>query len=318
MPTLMSQEQPSNGFGRALDALALGSFEVRELAPLSDLSLANRREFEAAWLQLSDATRVQAIRKINELAAASFEFLPHRVLESAIRRDPSAVVRQLAIVGSYERGDEVYFRLLLDLIDSDPSVDVRAAAAAGLANACDLAVFGGNDGIEELGPEIRDRLRALIENPGEHPLVRGGAIESVAAFGTDAFVTGAIHEAVESDDDGLRASALIAMGRTCDRQWLGELLEALRSEDSQIRVAAAIACGRLGEPDALVSLGTIARDHVREVRHAAIRSIGEIGGDAASTILKRVRAGASEEESELIDSALADASLTQLPETDEW
>ena len=101
----MSQEQPSSGFGRALDALALGAYDPRELAPLSDLSLANQREFESAWLQLPEASRVRAIRTINDLAAASFEFLPHRVLESAIRRDPSDVVRQLAIVGSYERGD---------------------------------------------------------------------------------------------------------------------------------------------------------------------------------------------------------------------
>ena len=239
-------------------------------------------------------------------------------MESAIRIDPSAVVRQLAIFGSYERDDADFVHLLLGLIATNPSVDVRAAAASGLANFCDLAIFGADDEIEKLGPEIRSRLVALIQDPREHPLVRGGALESVAAFGSDDFVTGAIRAESDSGDDGLRASSLIAMGKTCDRQWLGELLEALRSEDSDIRRAAAIACGRLGEPDALVSLGTIARDGVREVRYAAIRSIGEIGGSAASTILKRLQNGAGKEELGLIEDALADADLTGLAEDDSW
>ena len=197
-------------------------------------------------------------------------------------------------------------------IELDPSIDVRAAAASRLANVCDIAVFGSDVGIEELGPVIRAQLVGLIENPREHPLVRGGALESVAAFGSDEFVTGAIRAAFDSGDDGLRSSSLIAMGRTCDRRWLGELLDAFRSDDIDIRRAAAIACGTLGEPDALVSLGTVARDQDPGVRAAAIHSLGEIGGAAATTILQRLQARASKEESNLIETALENSSLTEM------
>jgi HEAT repeat protein len=312
MPTPMSQEPTSNLFGRALDALAQGSFDPRELAGLSDLNLPNQRAFEAAWLRYPEATRVEAVRAINDLAASSLEFWPDRALDSAIRLDPSATVRQLAIWGSFERSDADFVHLLLRLTATDPSIDVRAAAASALANFCDIAVYGSDEGIEELEPEIRSRLVSVIEDPREHPLVRGGALESVAAFGTDEFVTTSIRDAFDSGDDGLRASSLIAMGRTCDRRWLGELLDALRSDDIDIRRAAAVACGALGEPDALVSLGTVARDQDAGVRAAAIYSLGQIGGSGASTILKRLRAKANNEESKLIDAALEDSNLTEI------
>jgi hypothetical protein len=314
MPTPMSQEPTSNLFGRALDALARGSFEPRELAGLSDLSLPNQRAFEAAWLQYPEETRVEAIRAINDLTATSFEFWPDRALDSAIRLDPSATVRQLAIVGSFERNDADFVHLLLKLTATDPSIDVRAAAASGLFNFCDIAVYGLDAGIEELEPVIRKQLVGLIENPSEHPLVRGGALESVAAFGSDDFVTKAIRDAFDSGDDGLRVSSLIAMGHTCDRVWLGELLDALRSADIDIRRAAARACGDLAEPDALVSLGTVARDQDASVRAAAIYSLGQIGGSAATTILQRLKAQANEEETELIEAALEDSNLTEILE----
>ena len=310
----MSPEPASSGVRRALDALALGAFELSDLRPLSDLSRDDKRIFEAAWLTLPEPTRTEAIRKINQLAERSFEFLPQRALDSAIRRDPSAAVRQLAILGSGEREDCDYAQLLLRLIAEDASIDVRAAAATGLATFCDMAAADHDDGILSLAPEIRARLEGVIGNPDEHPRVRGGALESIAYFGSNPFLADAIRDAGESGDNDLRGSALIAMGRTSDRNWLGELLEGLRSEDVDIRRTAAVACGQLGEADALVSLGTIARDHDADVRRAAIRAIGQIGGKSASTILTRLRAGAGGEESDWIDDALGDSEFADLVE----
>jgi HEAT repeat protein len=194
-------------------------------------------------------------------------------------------------------------------VRNDPSVDVRAAAAGALGVTCDIAVTGEVEALGDVAERARQALLELLENRAEHPLVRGKALESVAAFGSQPVVSSAIDAARQSDDESLRASSLIAMGRTCDRRWLGEILRELRSDDVALRKAAAIACGRMGETDAIVSLGTVARDSDREVRNAAIWSIGEIGGGAAANVLTKLLKDASKDERTLIEAAIEEANL---------
>jgi HEAT repeat protein len=274
--------------------------------------------FEAAWLELPERTRVEAINALSGLAEASIERNFDRVLEIAIRRDPNPAVRQLAVAASSEREDQAYARMLLELVERDPSIDVRAAAAGGLALFCDLAVAGSADAYGALGDEIHERLSGIIGDREEHPLVRGKALESIAAFGSEPLIAGEIEGSLHADDESLRASSLIAMGRTCDRRWLGDLLQELRSEDVVLRRAAAIACGRMGEADAIVSLGTVARDDDPEVRRAAIWSIGTIGGSAAATTLRKLRDVADDKERSLIDAAMNEAELGDLSGGELW
>lgn len=318
MPTPMSQDRPSDVFGRALDALALGHLQSNDLLPLSDLSRVDAPRFEAAWSDLSEQVRIDAVQTMRDLAETSFERNFDRVLEIAIRNDPSAAVRQIAIAASTEREDQAFARLLLDLIDQDPSIDVRAAAASGLAVYCDFAVASSIEAYATLGDDIHRRLTVLIENGEEHPLVRGKALESLAAFGSEPVVVRAIEASLHADDEELRSSSLIAMGRTCDRRWLGDLLQELRSDDVVLRRAAAVACGRLGEADAVVSLGSVARDPDPDVRRAAIWSLGIIGGSAATIVLEKLRDGADNDELDLIESALAEANLGDLSGGDAW
>lgn len=255
---------------------------------------------------------------MRQLSEASFERNFDRAFEVAVRTDPSSAVRQLAIASSGEREDQAYARLLLDVAEGDPSIDVRAAAAGGLSLFCDLAVAGSTDAYGELGEDMHQRLARIVGSRTEHPLVRGKALESIAAFGSEPLVADAIESSLHADDEALRSSALIAMGRTCDRRWLGDLLQELRSDDVVLRRAAAVACGRLGEADAIVSLGTVARGDDREVRRAAIWSIGSIGGSAATTALRKLLDVADDDERQLIESAMNEAELGDMSGGDLW
>ena len=86
--------------------------------------------------------------------------------------------------------------LLLELTGPIRSIELRPRRGrVGIGERSAISRFTARCRNRRTRPVIRAQLVGLIENPREHPLVRGGALESVAAFGSDEFVTRAIRAA---------------------------------------------------------------------------------------------------------------------------
>lgn len=307
MPTPTSPEPRPNSEPTPADAIAAigrGIFTPRDLIPLADLGRADAAAFARAWSSFPDEQRERVVRALAELAEGDVQYVFGRALRVALS-DPSPVVRQLAVAALWEDEGFDLVPTFLDLVDRDPSQDVRAEAAQGLARFAELAAE------DELDAEVTARLKRTLvgvaDDPREPYIVRRRALESVAVFGRDVAIVELIREAYDADDAGLRAGALYAMGRTCDPGWLDAILYEFDSPDAEMRYEAARAAGELVDDRAVPGLTNLATEEDPEVRQAAIGALGRIGGTAAVNALRRLAGSANTADREAIEEALEEA-----------
>jgi HEAT repeat protein len=303
-------EQRRSMLTEAISALRDGDLSQTQVARLSDLSRANARELAAAWKSIPEGTRIDVVRRFDELSEERVELNFGRALKVALN-DPSAVVRQLAVAGLWEDESNELLDRLRDILENDESPDVRAQAAAGLERFASKAVVGSLE--QTAASDLRDSLQRSVIDAAAPYAVRRRALESLGPYAADPEVSSLISEAFESEDHGLQCSALYAMGRSQDSRWLPTILTELESEDPEIRFEAARAAGLLGSADALPVLLQASRDEDAEVRHTAIGAIGQIGGRGAARALERLTEDAGEADLELIESAMDDVNALLEP-----
>lgn len=289
-----------------LDALA--SFLKGDLSPtrvsrLSDLSRTEAKALARAWQEIPEDTRVALVRQYEALSEERIDVNFRRALRVALE-DTSPMVRQLAIGGLWEDESTELFDRLVDLLQHDPSPDVRAAAAGALERFASRAMQGELDG--ETGRELRECLLGSARDAAAPYGLQRKALESLGPYGGDQEIADVIQGAYESGDHGLQCSAVYAMGRSLQQRWLPVVLRELESEEAELRFEAARAAGALGLQDAFPALLDAAKDDDVEVRHAAIAAIGAIGGRGAVRALERLSEDAGEADQELIDATIED------------
>ena len=303
-----TSQAPSRNPGATLEEvlvrLGAGSPSTGEILALSDLDRAAAEAFRNAWLWFPLDRRVTLVRRMDELLEDRIDLNFGHVLRVALD-DSSAVVRQLAVTALWEDDSNDLLDRLLNLLRNDPSPDVRAAAAEQLGRFAERAEADDLDA--DLGARVRTALHAVLAVGASPLIVRRRALEAVASFASDPAVGGLIEEAFDSDEPGLRASALYAMGRSLNGRWLDLLIDELESDDGELRYEAARACGAIGDDRVLPALAPLTDDPDAEVRHAAIAALGRIGGRAASHVLERLLAEASDVDTELIEAAIDEA-----------
>ena len=299
-------EQPQSADTRSLhDVLAeLGEGDLSEarVARLSDLSREDGRVLAQAWPSFTEPAREAIVRRIDELSEERIDVNFRRALRVALD-DPSATVRQLAVSALWEEDSTDLLGRFEDLLTQDPSEDVRAQAAAALEPYVARAAEG------ELEPEEVDRLRDLLltaTSPNEPLVVQRRSLEALGPLGNDPQVRDLIAEFYASDEQALRCSAIYAMGRSLQSEWMPDILSELENDEAELRYEAARAAGAMGSQDALPGLLSAARDEDAEVRHAAIAAIGQIGGRGGARALERLADDADESDLELIESTLED------------
>src|SRR5690606_36751293 len=110
-----------------------------------------------------------------------------------------------------------------------------------------------------------------------------------------------------------QASAVFAMGRTCDNRWNDIVLREIDNADPANRYEAARASGELEIKEAVPHLARLAQGPDREIKEVAIWSLGEIGGSYAMKILGALADVAEQDEDvdqlESIEEAFVNASL---------
>ncbi len=253
------------------------------LAALSSPNPAELRLLARAWAAIETERRRQIVNRMVSLAEDNVALNFDDIFKLCLR-DKDAAVRSQAIEGLWENEDVSLIDPLVDLLEHDSTETVRAAAARGLGKFAALAEC------RKLRPTPATRvLQALLatinddHRPGE---VRRRALEAIAPF-SQPQVKQAILGFHRSQNPKLQASAIYAMGRTCDTSWLPLLLKEMAHNNAEIRYEAATACGELGEEAAVPHLTRLTDDPDLDVRLAAIQAMGKIGGGAAKESLKK-------------------------------
>lgn len=253
------------------------------LVHLSDLPSQELEAFARAWEKTATPRRHQLVSHLVSLAEDNSELNFDTIFRVTLG-DPDAEVRNKAVEGLAECEDPRLIEPLLKLAQKDTSEEVRAAAISALGHFALLAE------LQKIRPKyglrIMEALIALIRDQDQPLTVRRRAVEAVAPL-SQPEVKKAITEAYIDPLLPLKVSALYAMGRNCDSQWLSILLPELRSPVVEIRYEAAGALGELGDEAAIPHLVPPCYDEDAQVREAAVRALGKIGGPEARLALRQ-------------------------------
>jgi HEAT repeat protein len=281
---------------------------MRDLKPLSGLDRAEHEAFWQAWRAIAPARRDEIAHAMVELAEDNVD-LDFGAALFWMLDDEDAGVRALAIEGLWEDLSERLLRRLLALLHDDPSPDLRAVVALTLSRFAYQAELG------ELADADTAALRAglfgAMLDQGQPLDVRRRALESAGYFAAAPEVQREIERAYAGDEQLLRESALVAMGRSMLPRWLPMISAALSHISPALRYEAARAGGEMAEDArALVpQLAKLLDDDDSEVALAAIWALGEIGGEPARRALQRARKSSDETRSQAASEALEELSL---------
>ena len=253
------------------------------LVALSGMSRLEMDKFSRMWQGLGLERRCQLLNRLVGMAEENVD-LDFNPIYLMCLDSPDPKVREKAILGLWEFEDRSLIGTLLEVLSTDVVPRVRSAAAITLGKFAVLAEEGKLSPKE--GQRIKETLISVLKNGKECIEVRRRALESAAPFNTHVVQT-FIRQNYESDDLKLSSSALYAMGKTGEPEWLRYLLKEMRSPSPVLRFEAANACGELGEETAVPHLVPLLEDDDLQVQLAAIRALGEIGGTMATRALSR-------------------------------
>lgn len=260
---------------------------MRELRPLSGLVSGQRGEFWPAWRAVQPRRRAEIARAMAELAEENVD-LDFAQAQLWLTEDDDAEVRTLAAEGLWESEQPAVWRRLLALLRADPAPAVRAAAAQSLGSAAYRAELGEIDAQD--AQQIEAALLATILDQRQPPEVRRRALESAGFLANQPTIQQQVELAYAGDEQLLRESALVAMGRSMLPRWLPTIAEALSNPSPALRYEAARAAGEMSaEARALLpKITPLLGDPDTEVALAAIWALGQIGGESARRILKQL------------------------------
>ena len=284
------------------------TFPPLYLYRLSGLEGLDLEQFIEAWPDASAARRERLLEDLEILADTTTHLDFDNVFKLGLR-EASAHARRLSIRGLWESEDPAIARLLLEMLELDPELEVRVQAARGLGK----FVYLGE--MEEISPklskQVTDRLLEISASDAPEGL-RRAALESLG-FSSRAEVTRLIEAAVNQDKEDWLISALVAIGRSANSQWAPTVIENFTHDSPEIRLEAAQAAGLLASQSAAAHLLHLIDDPEQEVRQAAIWALSEIGGlDARAAIEGLLRNATDDEEIDFLDEALENLDFTEM------
>ncbi len=274
---------------------------IHLLFRLSDMEPNEFAQFRAAWTGVDEERRAALVRHMAEIAEENYlvDFTP---VFAHLFGDEHASVRQGALDGVWDCTEPQLIRPIIDLLQNDRSVAVRAAAARALAHYVLLAEWGQI--APDLATPIVDALLAEYDRPRASLEIKRAALEAVASANHPR-VAELIRDAYEDGPEELQLSALFAMGLSADQQWLPILRQEMDSPAADFRAEAARAAGAIGSSEALDDLERLVSDEDLDVATAAVYALGQIGSEQAAELLTRLSEDPDYEELyDAIDEAL--------------
>jgi HEAT repeat protein len=280
-----------------------------DLVRLSDLNDDDLYQFRKAWSNAEVTRRADVAGKLVSLGEEDVTQDFTRLFKTFLD-DPDPGIRIRALEGLELEDKYAVVRPILKTLKSDESAEVREAAARAAGKFALLAELG--DLPEAVGKDIFDVLLDVLENTAEPIAVRRRALESIAPFQQE-LVDNYIEDYYYSQEPGVKASALFAMGRNCQSRWLNFLIDELQSSDSEIRFEAARSSGEIGEEEAVPGLLVLLDDNDHEVQEAAIMALGKIGGQEARQALQQLSKSQDTRIKEAAKSALTELETCEDP-----
>lgn len=270
---------------------------------LSSLDTTQIAYIQPVWAALNREYRRRIIQALVEVNESNFD-LDYENFAWMGLDDPDVIVRKNAIELFWENQTFNLLDRLMVIATDDPSEIVRAEAAKALGRFIYLGEMG--DLPEDKFAQAQKTVIGLLQDPKQDVEVRRRALEAIANC-SNSIVAGAVREAYESDEYGMRISAVFAMGRTCDNRWNDMVLKELENGDSEMRFEAARASGELTIQEAVPQLIRVAYEDEREIQEMAIWSLGEIGSREAVRALNRLMDLAIEDGDDTLTDALEEA-----------
>ena len=258
-----------------------GHISAVDFHEISDLSPEELELFAEAWFPIPIERRRSIATSMVEHAEDNPELDFSAIFKLCLGGDDEPLL-VIVMDGLWEHEDRTVIPGLIDVLRSEKTSDVRAAAARALGRYPLLSQEGKL--LPKDGEAVHDNLMQVLEDEEEPLAVRRRCLEALAPFNTME-INQRITLAYESLDPDLRASSIFAMGRSGEANWLPILLQELANEDPSIRFETAHACGELGEDEAVPHLILLLEDDDSEVQLAGISALGEIGGPLARQVL---------------------------------
>ena len=290
----------------ALDELMPQLIQARETPDLvdlyafSDLTLQDAETVRQQWALVEVTRRRAVVTALVELSHEDIDLDLSRFLR-VVMGDNDAQVRQAAISGLWNEVATDLVGPLVQLLQSDPDDNVRAAAATGLGG---YILAGELDDLDaSLAMRAEQALLAVLNDVAEPLEVRRRALESIAYSG-EAGVRQLIEDGYYDSHDAMRVSAVFAMGRSADVRWRSLVRAELQSPSAEMRAEAAIASGELGAKTAALDVSALLQDRDEHVRLAAISALGRIGGQVAQDALETMLLSDDAAEVEAAEAAL--------------
>lgn len=280
-----------------------------DLARFSDLNDDGLSQFRKAWSNAEITRRAEVAGKLVSLGEDDVTLDFTRVFR-ALLDDSDPGIRIRALEGLALEDKYTVVRPILKALKTDESAEVREVAARAAGKFALFAELG--DLPEAVGGDIFEGLLDVLENTSEPISVRRRALESIAPFQQE-LVDNYIEDFYYSEEPGVKASALFAMGRNCQSRWLNFLLAELQSSDSEIRFEAARSSGEIGEEEAVPGLLILLDDDDHEVQEAAIMALGKIGGQEARQALQQLSKSHDSRIKEAVKSALTELETCEDP-----
>ncbi len=261
-----------------------GRLKAALIYQLSEPQKHNLETLQALWPSLPVDHRRLLMSRLLETSENDFQADFTDVALMALR-DEDSEVRQHAVGALWTGEGPAIVQALIDRLGSDPSTDVRAAAASSLGR---FVMEGEFEEIPRgIAREVEEALLRILSREPDRSEVYRRALESVA-FSSRKEVTPLIERAAQANEVDLRAAALFAMGHNSDERWARYVLEALDDSEPQLRFEAARTSGEMGLERAVPQLIKMAQDSDPEIKEIAIWSLGEIGGSEAQEALFRL------------------------------
>ena len=251
------------------------------LSQLSGLSSSDVGLVSTAWEKFEPNLRIEFLNLMLGMAEENVELNFTPVFKLALK-DGSPEVREMAIAGLWECEERSLLSIYINLLQRDPSEEVRSAAALGLRKFVVLAE--SRKLLTNDTTRVRETLMNIVNSSAESLNVKRRAIEALSPF-SDENIKELIRWAYQHESPKMRESAIFSMGFNSDPTWIPVIINEFSNSDPAMRYEAVCASGRMGEEMVIPQLVTLLKDDDLQVRLSTITALGFIGGSLAKRVL---------------------------------